>query len=96
MPDGAVSRKPGPTPQPVVAQINLDALVMLYARSCESAYGYATSTHSGVGSVLLEVAHQARVLAAESLDHYDNRLLYALAAQLEQAGRPLSPKRPKG
>lgn len=76
-----------------MAQINLDALAMLYARACNDAEGYATSTHSGVGHVLMEVAHQARLLAAESLDHYDNRLLYALAAQLEQVGRPAAKKK---
>jgi hypothetical protein len=76
-----------------VAKINLDALVMLHARSCDDAHGYATSTHSGVGRVLMELAHQARVMAAESLDHYDNRLLYAFAAQLEQVGSPAGPKR---
>lgn len=75
-----------------MARINLDALVMLHVTACEKAEGYATGAHAGVGHVLMEVAHQARVLAAESLDHYDNRLLYALAAQLEQAGRPATKK----
>jgi hypothetical protein len=91
MPDSDLSRKTGPSPLSSVAKINLDALAMLHAKSCIKAEGYATSTHAGVGHVLLEIAHQARVLAAESLDHYDNRLLYALAAQLEQAGRPAGP-----
>ena len=76
-----------------MAQIDLDSLTQLHARSCDRADGYASSTHAGVGNVLMELAHQARLLAAESLEHYDNRLLYLFASRLEQAGRPASSKR---
>lgn len=76
-----------------MAPIDLDALVMLHAQACDDAHGYATSTHSGVGHVLLELAHQARLLAANSTEHDDSRLLYGFAALLEQAGKPVTPKR---
>lgn len=74
-----------------MATIDLDALVQLHASSCNQASGYATSTHSGVAHVLQEVAHEARLLAAQSTEFYDNRLLFQFAALLDQASKPAPP-----
>lgn len=68
--------------------MDLDHLSQLHANSCNTADGYATSTHAGVAAVLQEVADEARRLAARSLEVYDNRLLYQFAAKLDKIARP--------
>jgi hypothetical protein len=68
--------------------MDLDHLSRLHVNHCNTADGYATSTHSGVAAVLQEVADDARRLAARTPEVYDNRLLYQFAAKLDKIARP--------
>lgn len=50
-----------------MAPIDLDGLVMLHVQACDDAHSHTTSTHPGVGHLLLELAHQAQLLGALKL-----------------------------
>ena len=69
--------------------MNLDELVALYAEASSNASeGYASATHAGVAAVLQAVADEGQRLAARSVEVYDNRLVYQLAAELNRAAKP--------
>lgn len=68
--------------------MNLDELVALYAEASSNASeGYASATHAGVAAVLEAVADEGQRLAARSVEVYDNRLVYRLAADLSRMAK---------
>jgi len=60
--------------------VTLDELVALHDA--------AEDSRAGVAAVLEAVADEAQRLAARSVDVYDNRLVYQLAAELNRTAKP--------
>jgi len=68
-------------------QVELQALVDLYAKASYQAEGHATSTHAGIAAVLEALSDAAQSRAAVLVERYDHRSLYEFAASLHYAAK---------
>jgi hypothetical protein len=74
--------------QPAPAhQVELQALVDLYAKASYQADGHATGTHAGIAAVLDALSDVAQGRAAALVERYDHRSLYEFAASLHYAAK---------
>jgi hypothetical protein len=72
---------------PAPGQVELQALVDVYASASYKAKGHATGTHAGIAAVLEALSDAAQRQAAAQVERYDHRSLYEFAASMHYAAK---------